>query len=634
MMLQLISRLLIIVCALAIYPAYGNNYSISNIADSLKKNANAVVRMNVAVLRLKDTHYATYTEDKVISILNPAAESEATITIYYDEDERLVSFKAWVLDADGNVIKQVSKQDGIDVSACDDEEITKTRVKYWNLNQLNTPYTIHYTYQKEFSSTCFLPKWQPARTEKVAIESARFSLITEKATANYTSANVVQTSNLSGSYNWEVNNFPALKETDYSTNVFQKLPWVAVMAHNFTLYNVSGSSSTKEALGKFVQQLIAGSNELEGLNEPELEKIVASGADKKSMVSQLYKYVQRNYRYMSIQLGIGGWQPQKASVTMKKKYGDCKALVVLMQALLKKVNIDSYYTLINTNDNRIELKENFLHTFFNHVILCVPIGNDTIWLECTSPNAPPGYLGSFTENRNGLLISETGAQIVKTPAYTETFNTNRAASEIKTGDDNTHSITSRCTVTGELQERLRYALASKDEKRIEPSIFNIIHSANTKISSYKIVEIRGDIPSITIDLQLSNQGVVRKTASRLFIRTDMFKPINSLTMDGGQAYTDVQIQTGLTQSDTLIYAISAGYVPENFTSGEKRDISSPFGYASIELAYNAGNGSMKIVRTFCLKEGVYPALQFKQFSDFTIKAIKLYCPELVLKKPE
>lgn len=633
-MFQLAGRILIIVYVLAICPAYGNNYSIGSIADSLKKNANAVVRMNVAVLKLKDIGNATYFEDKVISILNPAAENEATITIYYDENEKLASFKAWVLDADGNVVKQVNKQDGIDFSACDDEEISKTRVKVWKLNQLNLPYSIHYTYQKDFSSTCFLPEWQPARTEKIAIESAKFSLITENATANYTTGNVTQTSNQHGSYSWEANNFLAVREMDYSCSIFQKMPYVAVMPHNFTLYKITGSSSDKESLGKFVQQLIAGSNELEGLNEPELEKIFTSGSDKKSMVSQLYKYVQRNYRYMSIQLGIGGWQPQKASVTMKKKYGDCKALVVLMQALLKKANIESYYTLINTNDNRIDLNEDFLHTFFNHVILCVPMGNDTIWLECTSPNAPPGYLGSFTENRNALLISENGGQIVHTPAYTETFNTSRLISEIKADDDNTHSITSRCTVTGELQERLRYAIASKDEKRIEPSIFNIIHSANTKINSYKIIEVSADIPSITIDLQLSNQGVVRKTASRLFIRTDMFKPINSISMDGDQAYADVQIQTGLTQSDTLIYAISPEYLPENFTSGEKRELSSPFGYAKMELDYNAEHASMKITRSFCLKEGTYPVSKFKQFSDFTVKAIKLYCPELVLKKPE
>jgi hypothetical protein len=99
-----------------------------------------------------------------------------------------------------------------------------------------------------------------------------------------------------------------------------------------------------------------------------------------------------------------------------QKYGDCKALSNFMVSL-KEAGIKGYAVVIRGGPERKDFVKDFTHDPFNHIICCVPLGKDTIWLECTSQSLPPGYLSEFTANRYGLFIDDNGGRLVHTPAY-------------------------------------------------------------------------------------------------------------------------------------------------------------------------------------------------------------------------
>ena len=57
-----------------------------------------------------------------------------------------------------------------------------------------------------------------------------------------------------------------------------------------------------------------------------IKEITGNISDPKAKAQKIYEYMQHKTHYVSIQIGIGGYQPFTASEVDKDGYGDCKAL--------------------------------------------------------------------------------------------------------------------------------------------------------------------------------------------------------------------------------------------------------------------------------------------------------------------
>jgi hypothetical protein len=115
-------------------------------------------------------------------------------------------------------------------------------------------------------------------------------------------------------------------------------------------------------------------------------------------------------------VGVGGWKPMPIEAVEKYGYGDCKALSNYTRAILKSIDIESYCTVIYGGEKK-DINPDIVGFQGNHMILSVPYEGQMIFLECTSQTDPFGYLGSFTSDRNALILKSDGAEIVRTTKY-------------------------------------------------------------------------------------------------------------------------------------------------------------------------------------------------------------------------
>src|SRR4051794_16199064 len=108
--------------------------------------------------------------------------------------------------------------------------------------------------------------------------------------------------------------------------------------------------NTWNDFGKFIYELNKGRDQLPDAMVKKVQEMTANAATTQDKIRILYKYLQDNTRYVSIQLGIGGFQTMEAASVAKTGYSDCKGLSNYMYSLLKAAGIPSNYALVNSGD--------------------------------------------------------------------------------------------------------------------------------------------------------------------------------------------------------------------------------------------------------------------------------------------
>jgi hypothetical protein len=193
-------------------------------------------------------------------------------------------------------------------------------------------------------------------------------------------------------------------------------------------------------------------------------------------------------------LGIGGWQPFDASYVASKAYGDCKALSNYMYALLKEANIKSCYTQIRAGAGKYFFLPDLPSPQFNHIILCVPLQKDTMWLECTSQTLAAGYLSDFTCNRYALAVDENGGKLIRTPNYGMKENLQVRNIKAILEEDGMLNVTANTTYNGIQQDEIHSAITGLSKDKVKELLNEKLDFSTYDIKQFDYKEQKSSLP--------------------------------------------------------------------------------------------------------------------------------------------
>ena len=132
-------------------------------------------------------------------------------------------------------------------------------------------------------------------------------------------------------------------------------------------------------------------------------------------VEALYQYVAKNFRYVSLSLGEGRYQPHAAADVFANQYGDCKDKHTLLSSMLIASGLRASPALMNSS-RKIDADVPSPGQF-DHVITAVPLTGQTLWMDTTAEVAPFRLLSPQLRDKKALLVPASGlGRLETTPA--------------------------------------------------------------------------------------------------------------------------------------------------------------------------------------------------------------------------
>lgn len=257
-------------------------------------------------------------------------------------------------------------------------------------------------------------------------------------------------------YIWETNNSEQIIYESYMPS----LSWVAPTVKVSTI-------KTWDDVAKWWYGLIKDKTEPDKDIKEKVAELIKDKNTNLEKIHAIYNYITKNIRYVGIELGIRGYEPQKAVDVFKNKYGDCKDHAMLLISMLKAAGIEGLPVLINAGgktDRRIP------NISFNHAINVVKINNEYLWIDTTPDTYTFGDLPSADQGRDAFVIYLDRGEFVKTPIFEPDKNEVSVYENIYLKDDG--GITDEITVksTGTFQSYLRSMLKGENPEDVKNQI--------------------------------------------------------------------------------------------------------------------------------------------------------------------
>ena len=468
-----------------------------------------------------DKEKLTQTDSITIQINNRAGDKYNNISIPYSKLEKVSGIEAWIEEANGKVVRNLKNSDISDRSAVSENSLYQDDfVKCFQLKHNIYPYKITYTYQTIYKNYLTISSWTPVIYNEIPTKNAglkiqfskgfeysKYSTNISDFRIDSTEANII--------LEWTAS-YPKPIEPEIYSQPDDFKPYVLVTPTYFN-YGVNGSSKDWISYGNWQYKLLQNLDVLPEEEKKAVSELVKEITDKREIIKALYHYLQDNTRYINISIGIGGLKPYPASYVALNKYGDCKALTNYMKAILNYVGIESFYTKVKASEQPQHILKSIASPQFNHVVLAVPLMNDTIWLENTDNANPFGYMGTFTQNRDALLVSKDKSRFVRIPALGSKDNQSSYRLDFDLSTTESSNVTIHSTFRGSGFEVFNQLHNGYNDDEKDKVFRNYLPFDNYEVIKWELVRENRDTARIELNANLNLSKLLKPLGNDYYL---------------------------------------------------------------------------------------------------------------------
>jgi hypothetical protein len=244
--------------------------------------------------------------------------------------------------------------------------------------------------------------------------------------------------------------------------------------------------------------------------------------------------------------------------------------------------------------------------------LSIPNGNNYTWLECTSQDDPFGYQGTFTDDREVLVIKPDGGEIVRTKVYEDKGNT-----QISKG---TYTLSANGDFSGKI------AIASEGSQYSQKAAIENVQPTEKEahykeywenINNLKINKISfsndKDKIRLTENVEINAVNYGNFLANKLIFVVNAFNQTNANIKRIRNRKNPLEIQRGFLDEDEITITLPSGFstefLPDNY------ELNSKFGNYKTEII-KTDNVNLVYKRTLFVKKGLYSNKEYDEYRLF------------------
>jgi len=610
-----------------------NTVRVALIPDSLKKNATAVVRNHATTYKVKSANLATELVEKTVTVIDKKGIPLANFYYPGDQFRKLTAFSASVYDAEGRLLKKYKLTD-VRTSDYSDELASDDKSYTLSCEVPTLPYTVAYLYEITWKNISLqYPTFYPVPAPHISVERASYSLELDDTTRlmyktvhlpRQPSKKVVKDRVF---YYWSVNGLKAIVSERMMPDIDSLVPFVYIRPQSFVYDRVKGTVPDWKSMGLWENGLLKGRDALSPDEVTFVKSVTDTLKTAREKVSVLYDYLGRKTHYVSIQLGIGGYQPIPAMEVSRTQFGDCKALTNYFKALLAASGVQSHYcSVFFGSGNETLLKDYPGFNQMNHVILQVPLPADTLWVECTNPRLPLGFIHEGIAGHEALVLTDQGGIIQRLPDYADSLTLESNTARVLVQADGGGSANSTLFVQSMAYDALGNFAGEKPEVQVD-YLRRSIKLPNATVSRPVVVEHKSANPNFTITFNWQTTAYGTKSGNRLFVPINPFSAQYEWLKSAKRDYP-LCIKRGFKDVDSVELIIPPGYAVENCPTSIS--LNAPFGRfcSSIEMS----DGSIRVVQSLTIYRGTVSQRAFPTVVDFFTQVSKAYGASIILVK--
>jgi Domain of Unknown Function with PDB structure (DUF3857)/Transglutaminase-like superfamily len=615
---------------------------------AMPKDAKAVVLYNEQVITVHDSGEVELLFRSVSKILrHEGSESYHRVTVPFADDEKILSLKGWTLPADGKEFA-VKEKDSIETSPYIGDLYDDLHLKILEIPAAVPGNVVAYEYVQKRRPYIFDDSWEFQQT--VPVHRARFTLNLPPGwefKTQWVNHTEVQEQKSGDSYTWELLDVPAIEIEPHMP------PWSVIAGRMGLKYFPAGTSAVRtntsaswKDIALWYGSLTTNSRQSTPEIKQKVAEITANATSTYSKIEAITDFMQRQIRYVAIEIGIGGFQPHPASTVFQYKYGDCKDKATLLSAMLHEIGVDSYYVVAQVF--RGVVRPDFpSQSSFNHMILAIRLPDDVkegnlyavlnhpklgrlLIFDPTNEFTPLGYIPDYEQSNYGLLVTPDGGELIPLPLLPP--STNRLMRTGKVSLSPQGDLTADINEVrwgapaDDFREQLNEVTPANRAKVIEAYLGGSLN--NFHLTSATIGNLDARDETLTLHYKFAVDRYAQSAGNLLLLRPGIIADrVSNVDLSPTRKYP-VEFAEATVQSDDFEISVPQGYVADDLPSPV--DVKSDYGNYRSKMEISGD--TLHYQRLYELKKVYVPTVEFPAARDFFGEVTSDERASAVLKK--